>query len=223
MNIIPKVIQRSNRKSLALTINEKGDLIVKAPFSMQLDDIFSYINQKQKWIITRQSKIKNILSKNNQLINYEKLMFLGKQYEVGLVKGSENTYLTDNSIIIKYSSSIKVIQRELRQFLLDNCESILIPRVVKIAKKMGHSYRQIQIINSKQKWGMCDNKQNLYFNYKLLMLPHDCIDYVIIHELCHLKQLNHSNKFWQLVQKYCPNYKNIKKIIKDANFLIKLF
>lgn len=221
--IVPKVIKRSNRRSLAITIDDKGDLIVKAPYMMTLDDIFIFLDKKQQWIHDRQTKIQTILSQNYQIVNYKKALFLGKQYQVCYSKGIKTPYLTNDALILNYTKSLTNIKSQIKSFLTDACDDILIPRISKIASKIGISYASIKVVSSRVKWGMCDNNHNLYFNFKLLMLSPQLIDYVIVHELCHISQLNHSPKFWKLVGKYVPNYKDCQKQIKDCGFIIKLF
>ncbi len=73
---------------------------------------------------------------------------------------------------------------------------------------------RISIKNQKTRWGSCSKKGNLNFNYKIAILPIEFADYIIVHELCHLGQFNHSPAFWDLVAKTIPNYKNIKKEFK---------
>ncbi|MBQ0017327.1 MAG: DUF45 domain-containing protein, partial [Clostridiales bacterium] len=168
---------------------------------MSLNEIFDYINKKQKWIEERQNSIKSILHKNYELINYEKLLFLGKQYDVCMTKNIEKSYLTSNQIIIEKTSSLNSVKSQIKEFLMESCDKVLVPRICEISRKIGVSFKQIKIVSSKAKWGMCDSKKCLYFNYKMLMLPHEIIDYIIVHELCHLLELNHSKNFWKLVGK----------------------
>ena len=220
--ITPKIIHRSNRRSLALTIDQEGDLIVKAPYQMSLDDIFKFIEQKQKWIEDRQAKIKNTLKNNYELFNYQKVLLLGKKYDVCMPKGLEEPYLTSQALIIQKTMNLNTVKKQIKDFLIDSCDTVLMSRVVKIARKFGFSYSSIKIISSKAKWGMCDSNKNLYFNFKLLMLTPEIIDYVVVHELCHLRQMNHSEKFWKQVSKILPNFKQAKKMLQECNFLIKL-
>lgn len=221
--ISPSIIQRSNRRTLSIMIDEKGELIVKAPNKMSLNEIFAFLYKKQKWIEDRQTKIKSVLSKNYDLINYQKLLLLGKHYQICLTKHLEKPYLTQEAIILNYSKNLNNLKSQIKTFYFNCCDNILLKRVETLSSKWNFSYKSINIIASKAKWGMCDNNKNLYFNFKLLMLPPDVIDYVIIHELCHTKELNHSKNFWQLVQRYMPDYKANQKLLKDSNFLIKLY
>ncbi len=75
----------------------------------------------------------------------------------------------------------------------------------------GYQYNRISIRNQKSRWGSCSSKKNLNFNYKILFLPPEICDYIVVHELCHLKELNHSRFFWDLVFKTIPDYKEIRK------------
>lgn len=79
------------------------------------------------------------------------------------------------------------------------------------------SYHRVSIKNQKTRWGSCSKKGNLNFNYKIVHLPENLLDYLIVHELCHLKQMNHSRDFWDLVGEAIPNYKNSRRELR--NFL----
>lgn len=86
-----------------------------------------------------------------------------------------------------------------------------IERINYLNKKYNFKFNKIKIKNQKTRWGSCSRKGNLNFNYKIMFLPQQIADYIITHELCHLKELNHSKKFWNLVSKTIPNYQDIKK------------
>ena len=86
-----------------------------------------------------------------------------------------------------------------------------IERINYLNKKYNFKFNKIKIKNQKTRWGSCSRKGNLNFNYKIMFLPQQIADYIITHELCHLKELNYSKKFWNLVSKTIPNYQDIKK------------
>lgn len=84
-------------------------------------------------------------------------------------------------------------------------------KVEKLNKFYNFSYNKINVKNQKTRWGSCSQKRNLNFNYKILFLPEKLAEYVIVHEICHLQEFNHSRKFWNLVSVAIPNYDEIRK------------
>ena len=99
--------------------------------------------------------------------------------------------------------------------LADKALEIIPKRVEYYAKIMGVSYGRITIRNQVSRWGSCSAKGNLNFNCLLMLCPAEVIDYVVVHELCHLKEMNHSKKFWSLVERFCPEYKQHKVWLKE--------
>ncbi len=221
--IQPKEIIRTKRKSLALTINENGELIVHAPKNMPLYEIVNFIEKKEDWITKKSEQISKLLNRNKDIIEYNEIFFLGKRYRVVETKGVENAYITKHSILIEPCKTKAKKQKILKDWYMQNVEAVLMPRIIKLLEFMKQKYKSIKIINSKAKWGMCDSKKNLYFNWKLLMLSPDIVDYVIVHEASHLIELNHSNKFWEIVGAVLPKYKKSKDVINKCGFLIKLY
>jgi predicted metal-dependent hydrolase len=98
--------------------------------------------------------------------------------------------------------------------LKEYAREFVIRRLEKYKEIYGFGYRGIYIRNQKTRWGSCSSKKNLNFNYKIIFLPESHADYVIIHELCHLQEFNHSKQFWNLVAQTVPEYKEIKKQLK---------
>lgn len=87
-------------------------------------------------------------------------------------------------------------------------------RAEQLRKGYGFSINKIIIRGQRTRWGSCSSKANLSFNYKLMKYREEVIDYVIIHELCHLKEMNHSKRFWDLVEEFCPDFKSLKKELR---------
>jgi len=111
-------------------------------------------------------------------------------------------------------SSPKFTQEELRA-LAEKAKELIPKRVEYYAPIIGVKVGKITIRNQKTRWGSCSGKGNLNFNCLLMLTPQEVIDYIVVHELCHLKQLNHSPKFWAEVEKILPNYKEPKKWLKE--------
>jgi len=120
---------------------------------------------------------------------------------------------------IKFFKNIdsKVIRTFSHNDYLENKDKALdfVQKRVRFYNKIyGFSFNKIFIKNQKTRWGSCSCKQNLNLNYKILFLPEKLQDYIIVHEMCHLKEFNHSKKFWELVQKALPDYLDIKKELR---------
>lgn len=98
--------------------------------------------------------------------------------------------------------------------LISEAKKYIFPRVQELAELHGFSYEKIRITRAQTRWGSCSSRKTLSFSYRLMQHPKQCIDYVIIHELCHLRQMNHSAKFWQEVENIIPDYKKAEKLLK---------
>lgn len=103
----------------------------------------------------------------------------------------------------------------------DKALALVHERVQFYNKVYGFSFNKIFIKNQKTRWGSCSCKQNLNLNYKIVFLPQKHRDYIIVHEMCHLKEFNHSRKFWALVEKVFPNYLDIKKELRNNELFYK--
>lgn len=82
--------------------------------------------------------------------------------------------------------------------------------------------KKLQIKDQKSSWGTCSSLGNIYLNYRILLAPSYILDYVIIHELCHLRHMDHSKEFWNLVESICPNYLNYKKWLKENGYTLDI-
>lgn len=108
-----------------------------------------------------------------------------------------------------------VLSREELQALAERAAEVLPGRVRYFAEKTGVSYGRITIRSQKTRWGSCSQKGNLNFNCLLMLCPEQVRDYVVLHELCHRKQMNHSPRFWAEVERFCPDYPVHRKWLKD--------
>lgn len=122
------------------------------------------------------------------------------------------------------AESTEKLTREKVIALAEEALKIIPARVEYFAKVIGVTYGKITIRNQKTRWGSCSSKGNLNFNCLLMLAPPEVLDYVVVHELCHRKQMNHSKAFWLEVEKVLPDYKEARKWLKEeGSQMITLF
>lgn len=119
------------------------------------------------------------------------------------------------------SKSIRAFSRKDYLENKDKAFALTHERIKFYNKIYGFSFNKIFIKNQKTRWGSCSRNQNLNFNYKIIFLPQKHRDYIIVHEICHLREFNHSKKFWTLVEKTLPNYLEIKKELRNHELFYK--
>lgn len=111
---------------------------------------------------------------------------------------------------LSYSNALRIKDDQFEVYK-DEAKKVIERRIKHFNKNYGFKFGKITIKAQKTKWGSCSKKGNLNFNFKIMVLPKDIRDYIIVHELCHIKEQNHSNKFWNLVAMTIPDYLSIKK------------
>lgn len=224
MNIDIKIdeIIRSKRKTVSIQIKDDGKLIVRAPLRLSKKNILSIVKKHQNWINTKQQEVIQRKKTLKKFSEGEEFLYLGKYYPLKIVNDNENLLTFDNNFYLSYyclSNAKEVFSNWYKQ----NAEKIIKYRTEYYADINNLKYTKIKISNAKTRWGSCSYNGNISINWRLIMAPVEVLDYVIVHELVHLKIDNHSKDFWQNVEKIYPDYKKAKKWLKDNAHLLLQF
>lgn len=224
MNIDIKIdeIIRSKRKTVSIQIKDDGKLIVRAPLRLSKKNILSIVKKHQNWINTKQQEVIQRKKTLKKFSEGEEFLYLGKYYPLKIVNDNENLLTFDNNFYLSYyclSNAKEVFSHWYKQ----NAEKIIKYRTEYYADINNLKYTKIKISNAKTRWGSCSYNGNISINWRLIMAPVEVLDYVIVHELVHLKIDNHSKDFWQNVEKIYPDYKKAKKWLKDNAHLLLQF
>jgi predicted metal-dependent hydrolase len=213
---IDKIV-RTDRKTLALVMSGDGRLSVRAPHKATLQEITLFVQNHKKWILKKRIEIKdkNKNYKPRKFEDGEICLFLGKPFniktdnkqEFALRKVGDDFFLNEKAL--PYAEKVFGIWYKQRAI------EIIPVRAHKISKEMGLKYNRLGITSAKGRWGSCNSRKNINFSWRLMMAAPKVIDYVIIHELAHLKEMNHSAAFWKIVQQFMPDYKECRKWLKD--------
>ena len=210
---------RSKRRSLALEIRPDGVLIVRAPYFVKDSAIQEFVHQKRDWINKVQSRARKQAERccPKQFIEGEKFFYLGNEYGLHIAEDMHGKLLFEDRFILS-AVYLPKARRLFECWYREQAFSIFTQRCQWFARPMGVHYQSIKLSRAKHRWGSCHPKGNLCFNWRLIMAPQEIIDYVVVHELAHLRESNHSSRFWALVEKTYPDYRAARKWLKENQF-----
>ena len=209
-----------------MSFSVERDLSIKvlAPYRTSLTSITEMLKQRSSWIATRIGEIQKDKT-NFEARAKGKVLFLGKAYEAKITRSvTEKNYcrFEDNEIRINIpdewlsQESLKAeAALELMCWYKKEVKSIFKEKLDEWSKKIGVLYNNFRVTNATSQWGSCDYKNVIRLNWRLVMAPEEIIDYILVHELCHIKHKNHSKEFWGMVEKYYPRYKEANKYLKE--------
>lgn len=184
-------IIKSFRKTLSLSIDRTWKLIIKAPYFVSKKNIENFIERNKNWI---EEKTKNVIDKIKNFNEWEKFYFFWEEYELKISKDYKKLYFDWKNFYIneEQKNNAKIL---FENFYKKEAKEYISKRLEEISKKYSLEYNNLKITSAITKWGSCTSKRNINFSYRLIMAPLKTIDYVIVHELAHLKQMNHSKLF----------------------------
>lgn len=190
-------IEYTKANSMKLELSREGHVTIKAPVGSKLLEIEAFVLKHSKPILKRYAELNQRVTISSQK-SYEEeshFLFLGKAYTIQELGLSISTL------------SEEEIQTQLKKFYTAKTKEIIKQRVAHFEKQMGVKAKSTTIVNSPKTWGTCSSLKELTFNYKLSMAMPSVIDYVVIHELCHISHLNHDRSFYRLLGSYDKNFK----------------
>lgn len=215
-----KVI-RSNRKTIAIVIQPTKEVIVRAPKQISFDKIKNIVQSKGDWIIKKRNDMPEIMiQEERDYTQGDKILYKGNEY---IIKVINKVGISRSTILLKEKEIVvvckpkekKKIQELLLEWYKGMAKSLVKERIEFYMPQINKPIGDIRIKSQRKRWGSCSSKGNLNFNWKIVMMPDDMFDYIIVHELCHLKHLNHSKLFWESVEKILPDYKVREQWIKE--------
>ena len=214
-------IERTNRKrTISLQVKD-NKLIVKAPTTASRQSLDDLIQRKQSWIKKRAIlNVEERKLRNRKFIDNEKFYFKGNEYRLSLILGGkEEVKISEGFLIVTCKDDRAMGSKEVKTFIEDwyvrESTKILNTRTYEFAKKMKVEPSAITVKNYASKWGSCTASNKISYNWRIIMAPDCIVDYLIIHELCHIIEHNHSKNFWYQVGKYCEDFKKKRKWLRE--------
>lgn len=213
MTEIKYTVKRSDRRSVSIKISEDNTVSVCCPLKYPQAKIEKFVREKSRWIeghIARNQKKNERLA---EVLKFETVLIGGDELKLEIGKGN---YITGEAVCV---TSVKM----LKKLLIDSYGKHFLDDFNGIAEETGLKYNGVKFRDYKSRWGCCDTKKNISFNYKLLMLPVELQEYVMLHELCHTREMNHSPKFYALLSSFMPDFRERKSALKAFSPLTRLY
>lgn len=223
MEITIEKIIRSNRKTVALQITDDATLIIRAPYNISDETIMHVISKHKNWIIKKKMEVeaRNPKFTPKEFVNGEGFLYLGRSYKLTIVDNQDVPLKFDRGFYLLRDALPKAREVFIEWYKEKAYEKIS-ERVEKYAKDGGFKYKKINITNADKRWGSCSPNGILNFSWRLVMAPLSVIDYVVIHELVHTEEKNHSKNFWIKVKVLMPNFEKYADWLKRNGHLLRL-
>ena len=203
-------LRRSQRRTIGLAIDHRG-LRVGAPTRARLGDIESLIRQHWQWVLDKLAAWRERPTPNTQEITDGTIIpLLGEPLTIALTSlgrarwqfGPQTLYLQPTAT----ASPAQVLEQALR----DKARAVFAERLAIHAPRLGVAVPPLRLSSAKTRWGSCSHHGGISLNWRLVYMPLAVIDYVVCHELAHLKEMNHSPRFWSVVEQLCPDWRKLR-------------
>jgi predicted metal-dependent hydrolase len=222
-------VVRSIRRTAALHIIG-GDLQVRVPEHVGDERVAAFLAKKRPWIRSKVAEIQRIPPhRSKELVSGESFPYLGRQYRLKVQEGHQvGVCLSGGYLKATIRPTEQVEQREARiqQYLKSWYRTRALERLqeksIRYAHQIGVCPAGVSVRNFRSRWGSCDKKGQVVFNWNIIKAPHSVVDYVVIHELCHLMHPNHSKVFWQLVGRHDAAYPEHRQWLKEKSSILLL-
>ncbi len=206
---------RSKRKTIALIVERDGQVVVRAPLRTDEAAIRAFVAQKAGWINEKQALVRELYPPQapRQFVNGEQLWYLGRQYPLEIVAAARPALVLNGHFRLARAAqphAAQVFERWYRA----QAAGVIGERVQYYAAQYGLRYEKVRISAARTRWGSCSARGTLSFTWRLVLAPLAVIDYVVLHELAHLRLKNHSKQFWQQVEAWLPDYRRHREWLK---------
>lgn len=219
-------VHRKKVKNINLRIRPNMEIYISAPMNLHSDYIENFIRSKEKWIKQVLQKIEE--AKQNQLpsqyLSGEKHKYLGKEYELEVKQGNSNRVsIKEGKIILTVISNIFENSDEkkkvMEKWYFENAKKVFVNAIQKWLEILDESIEKLSIKPMKSRWGSCNHvKRYINLNTELIKRTQFEIEYVVLHELTHLKYPNHGKGFYRYIENYMPNYKMAEKMLNAKHY-----
>ena len=218
MELAYTIKRSAKRRRLTITVERDRSVVVHAPSEASDEAIRQVVESKRHWIyekINHRHKYQDLPHPpGKELVNGESALYLGRQYRIEVVEdGSEETHFVQRFFVPSNHASTG--RGAMRDWYIARANEKILPRVKRHAHELGVEYKRARVVDSRYRWGSCTVKNNVNFNWRLIKAPMFVIDYVIVHELAHLIEANHTPRFWNIIRAQVPRMEKARTWLSE--------
>ncbi len=227
-------LKYSNRKTIGIRISPIEGIVVTAPINCPKEEIERVIQEKSSWIIKSLKEVEVKLPSEKTMGEGGSILYLGNYYPLKLRYSSlkspllilekDGAELRINALLQFHEDKrIVAVNKAIKEWYRERAYEYLKKRLDYYSIMVGVEYKSLTVKDLNSRWGSCSSKGNINLDIKLLLLPSNLIDYIVLHEVCHRKEMNHSKKYWSLVKGFMPDYSLREMEIKKLSPLIRVY
>jgi len=219
---------RKRKKTITLALSRDGAVVVRAPYGVPVAEIASFVDQKRVWLNRKMAEFKALQKKGRSapLIPGEAVLYLGTPYPLFITPSEQvrkDTLCWSGHAFHLSCRNLMVGKALLGEWYGKQARDFFPLRVAHFSDLMGVAPSSIRVSSARFRFGSCSSRKRISLSWRLMMAPVEVIDSVVIHELAHLREMNHSNRFWSFVRPFCPDYDRHKKWLKAEGWRLMEF
>jgi len=213
---------RSRRRTIGLIVTPDARLIVRAPHRVSEAVIEAAIREKSAWILKKICEMRQ----RPQAVHHgyeegEIFWFLGRPYPLHISDEPLQGIVRTDRLVVPRTARPD-IRHAIRHWYAEEAAKEIRSRCMWFSMMTGYAPTSIRITDARQRWGSCNHRGGLNFSWRLIQAPLPIVDYVIVHELVHLRQPDHSKKFWDKVEKLMPDYRKRREWLRENERLLRI-
>jgi len=213
-----KIVRSPRRKKLTITVERDRAVVVRAPEALSDDDVRRLVDAKRQWILEKQGSPQKYEMRahppGKEVVNGESAPYLGRDYRIEIAETASGQVEFAQRFLVPpaHQSSRREV---LRDWYVEQAEEKILSRAEQHARELGVELTAARIVDNRYRWGSCTVGDSVTFNWRLIKAPMFVIDYVIIHELAHLIESNHTATFWSIVRAKTPTMDKAKAWLRE--------
>jgi predicted metal-dependent hydrolase len=213
-----KIVRSPRRKTLTITVERDREIIVHAPESASEETVQRLVDSKRQWLFEKLRHAQKYQDRahppGKEVVNGESAPYLGRDYRIEITETKSGEVEFSRAFTVPVSLQGK--QREaLKSWYIARAKETILPRVEQTASELGVTFKAAKIVDNQYRWGSCTVNSTVNFNWRLIKAPMFVIDYVVVHELAHLLENNHTARFWNIVRASNPKMEKARAWLKE--------